>query len=54
MEYIQSQEAATKLKLNYLSQLSKGEIKKELHEWGIQFMSMSSKNDLKAISFNTA
>ena len=53
LESIQSQEAATKLKLNYFSQRSKSEIINELHERGIQFMSTSSKNDLKAIQFNT-
>ena len=49
----QSQEGATKLKLNHFSQLSKGEIINELHERGIQFISTSSKNDLEAILFNT-
>ena len=53
LEPTQSQEAATKLKLNYFCQLSKGEIINELHERGIQFISTSSTNDLETILFNT-
>ena len=43
------------MKLNYFSQLSKGEIINELHERGIHFISFSSssKNDFEAILFNT-
>ena len=52
MESTQSQEAATKLKLNKFYQLSKGEIINELQECRIQFMSTSSKNDLEALLLN--
>ena len=52
LESTQSQEAATKLKLNKFYQLSKGEIINELQERRFQFMSTSSKNDIEAILLN--